>query len=75
MTEQKIEQSFIDKLTELKYTYRPDITDDNAAAIEHILPKENLLGFHGAYLETALRLKAQQGKRGSASLPRPIPLS
>ena len=27
MTEQKIEQSFIDKLTELKYTYRPDITD------------------------------------------------
>jgi type I restriction enzyme R subunit len=32
MTEQKIEQSFIDKLTELKYTYRPDIT--NRAALE-----------------------------------------
>ncbi|MEO6545108.1 MAG: hypothetical protein ABIP05_13815 [Nitrospiraceae bacterium] len=27
MTEQKIEQSFIEKLTELKYTYCQDITD------------------------------------------------
>ncbi|TBA03101.1 type I restriction endonuclease subunit R [Rhizobium ruizarguesonis] len=39
-----------------------DITDENAAAIEHILPKENLLGFRSAYLETAQRLKGQQGK-------------
>jgi len=39
-----------------------DLTDDNAAAIERILPKENLLGFRGAYLETAQRLKAQRGK-------------
>ncbi|MBZ9857979.1 type I restriction endonuclease subunit R [Mesorhizobium sp. CA13] len=39
-----------------------DITAENAAAIEQILPKENLLGFRGAYLETAQRLKAQQGK-------------
>lgn len=39
-----------------------DLTDENAAAIEQILPKENLLGFRGAYLETAQRLKAQQGK-------------
>jgi type I restriction enzyme R subunit len=39
-----------------------DLTDENAAAIDHILPKENLLGFRGAYLETAQRLKAQQGK-------------
>ncbi len=39
-----------------------DITDENAAAIEQILPKENLLGFRGAYLETAQRLKAQQDK-------------
>jgi len=39
-----------------------DLTEDNAAAIEHILPKENLLGFRGAYLETAQRLKAQQDK-------------
>jgi type I restriction enzyme R subunit len=39
-----------------------DLTEDNAADIEHILPKENLLGFRGAYLETAKYLKAQQGK-------------
>jgi type I restriction enzyme, R subunit len=39
-----------------------DLTDENATTIEHILPKENLLGFRGAYLETAQRLKAQQGK-------------
>ncbi|MBK8871572.1 MAG: type I restriction endonuclease subunit R [Elusimicrobia bacterium] len=32
MIEQQIEQSFIDKLTELKYEYRPDITD--RAALE-----------------------------------------
>ena len=41
-----------------------DLTEDNAATIEQILPKENLLGFRGAYLETAQRLKAQQGKSG-----------
>ena len=45
-----------------------DLTDDNAAAIEQILPRENLLGFRGAYLETAQRLKAQQ-KPGSADVP------
>lgn len=39
-----------------------DLTEDNAAAIEQILPKESLLGFRGAYLETAQRLKAQQDK-------------
>jgi type I restriction enzyme R subunit len=39
-----------------------DLSDDNEASIEQILPKENLLGFRGAYLETAQRLKAQQGK-------------
>ena len=27
MTEQEIEQSFLEKLKELKYTYRQDITD------------------------------------------------
>ena len=46
-----------------------DLTDDNAATIEHILPKENLLGFRGAYLETAQRLKAQQGKGGDKPTP------
>ena len=39
-----------------------DLTPENAAAIEQVLPQENLLGFRGAYLETAQRLKAQQGK-------------
>lgn len=39
-----------------------DLTADNTAAIEQILPKESLLGFRGAYLETAQRLKAQQEK-------------
>jgi type I restriction enzyme R subunit len=46
-----------------------DLTDDNAAAIEHILPKENLLGFRGAYLETAQRLKAQQGEGSDKPAP------
>lgn len=39
-----------------------DLTPENAAAIEQILPRDNLLGFRGAYLETAQRLRAQQGK-------------
>ncbi len=39
-----------------------DLTPENAAAIEQVLPRENLLGFRGAYLETAQRLRAQQGK-------------
>jgi type I restriction enzyme, R subunit len=46
-----------------------DLSDDNAATIEQILPTENLLGFRGAYLETAQRLKAQQGKGGDKSSP------
>lgn len=41
-----------------------DLSDDNAATIEQILPKENLLGFRGAYLETAQRLKNQQAQQG-----------
>ena len=41
-----------------------DLSDDNVVTIEKILPKENLLGFRGAYLETAQRLKALQGKGG-----------
>ena len=40
-----------------------DLTEDNAAAIEHILPAENLQGFRGAYLETAQRLKQQQARQ------------
>ena len=46
-----------------------DLTDEDATAIEQILPKENLLGFRGAYLETAQRLKAQQGKTGDKPGP------
>ena len=38
-----------------------DLTPENAAAIEQVLPRDNLLGFRGAYLETAQRLRAQQG--------------
>ncbi len=41
-----------------------DLTDDNKATIEQVLPDENLRGFKGQYLETAKRLKAQQDKGG-----------
>ena len=47
-----------------------DLTEDNATAIEQILPAENLQGFRGAYLETAQRLKqqqAQQARNGQAA--------
>ncbi len=46
-----------------------DLTPENAAAIEQILSKENLLGFRGAYLETAQRLKEQRGKGGDNLTP------
>jgi type I restriction enzyme R subunit len=39
-----------------------DLTADNGAAIEAILPLEDLQAFRGVYLDTAQRLKAQQGK-------------
>ncbi|WP_429929952.1 type I restriction endonuclease subunit R [Agrobacterium vitis] len=39
-----------------------DLTDENRKSIEQILPRDNLLGFRGAYLETAQRLRAQQSK-------------
>ena len=39
-----------------------DLTADHAAAIEAILPREDLQAFRGVYLDTAQRLKAQQGK-------------
>jgi type I restriction enzyme R subunit len=46
-----------------------DLSDDNAAAIEQIMTKETQLGFRGAYLETAQRLKAQRGKGGDKPAP------
>lgn len=39
-----------------------DLTEDNAAAIEQILPSDSLQAFRGVYLETAQRLKARRGK-------------
>ncbi len=39
-----------------------DLTEDNKAAIERVLPDEQHRGFKGAYLDTAQRLKAQQGR-------------
>ena len=39
-----------------------DLTEENRAAIEQVLPNAQHRGFKGAYLETAQRLKAQQGK-------------
>jgi type I restriction enzyme R subunit len=39
-----------------------DLTPENAATIEQILPRDNLQGFRGAYLETAQRLRTQHGK-------------
>jgi type I restriction enzyme R subunit len=39
-----------------------DLTDEHKASIERILPENDLRGFRGAYLETAQRLRAQQGK-------------
>jgi len=46
-----------------------DLSEDNAVAIEQILPKENLLGFRGVYLETAQRLKTNQSKNGDNLSP------
>ena len=39
-----------------------DLTEENRNAIEQVLPRDNLLGFRGAYLETAQRLRAHQGR-------------
>jgi len=43
-----------------------DLTDENKAAIERMLPEEQHRGLKGAYLETAQRLRQQQGKGGDA---------
>jgi type I restriction enzyme, R subunit len=39
-----------------------DLTEEDLGAINKVLPEENLRGFKGQYLETAKRLKDQQGK-------------
>ena len=43
-----------------------DLTTENATAIAEVIPQEQLQAFRGVYLETAQRLKVQQGK-GSTS--------
>ncbi|UYO61089.1 type I restriction endonuclease subunit R [Acetobacterium wieringae] len=58
---------FVDKFKEVQrlktqldqYT---DIKEEHAAIIEELLPEDTLRAFRGAYIETAQRLKAQQGK-------------
>ncbi len=39
-----------------------DLTEENKTAIEQVLPDDSLRGFKGQYLETAKKLKEQQGK-------------
>ncbi len=46
-----------------------DLTPENAATIEQILPRNNLLGLRGAYLETAQRLRDRQGKGAGKPTP------
>lgn len=41
-----------------------DLTGENKASIEQVLPNEDLRGFKGQYLETAKQLRNQQGKNG-----------
>ncbi|WP_345779934.1 type I restriction endonuclease subunit R [Horticoccus luteus] len=51
-----------------------DLTEENKAAIEQVLPDESLRGFKGQYLETAKKLKEQQGKTtgGKADADDPV---
>ena len=46
-----------------------DLTDEQRKQIEQVLPKDELRAFRGAYLETAQRLKEQQGKPGRDGEP------
>ncbi|MCZ2344280.1 MAG: type I restriction endonuclease subunit R, partial [Bacteroidales bacterium] len=46
-----------------------DLTPENKTAIEDILPRDTLRGFRGAYLETAQRLRRQQGQTGDKPSP------
>ena len=44
-----------------------DLTGENKATIEQVLPEENLRGFKGQYLETAKKFREQQGKGSDKS--------
>ena len=46
-----------------------DLTDTERERIEHLLPKDDLRAFRGAYLETARRLKEQQRAPGGDDRP------
>ncbi|PWC81518.1 DEAD/DEAH box helicase [Azospirillum sp. TSH100] len=46
-----------------------DLTDEQRTQIEQALPKNDLRAFRGVYLETAQRLKEQQGKPGENGEP------
>ncbi|MBY0498037.1 MAG: DEAD/DEAH box helicase family protein [Gallionellaceae bacterium] len=46
-----------------------DLTPENKATIEQVLPREQLQGFKGVYLDTAQRLKEKQDKDGDSILP------
>ncbi|NEI02125.1 type I restriction endonuclease subunit R [Rhizobium leguminosarum] len=46
-----------------------DLTEANRNTIEEILPRDNLLGFRGAYLETAKCLRDQHGRGADKPAP------
>ncbi len=46
-----------------------DLTDEQREHIDQALPKDDLRAFRGAYLETAQRLKEQQGTPGGDAKP------
>ncbi|MCZ7580611.1 MAG: type I restriction endonuclease subunit R [Fimbriimonadaceae bacterium] len=46
-----------------------DLTEEQKATVEAILPKDQLKGFKGAYLATAQELKEKQGKTGGEPDP------
>ena len=46
-----------------------DLTPENKASIEQVLPKEQLQGFKGVYLDTAQRLKEKQDTGGDKADP------
>jgi type I restriction enzyme R subunit len=46
-----------------------DISPETAAAVEQLLPRDQLNAFRGVYLETAQRLRTEQGRGGSEPDP------
>ncbi|WPD21861.1 MAG: type I restriction endonuclease subunit R [Candidatus Electrothrix scaldis] len=47
-----------------------DLSDEHKETVEQVLPKEQLQGFKGVYLETAQRLKEKQDKKdGEETIP------